>query len=100
MTSQEQIKKIKEERRTWQTVFSSEEGKAVLAAILNRLGYFSSNQELIDPISISHANWLLNQLGIVSIQNIEKLTSSMMDSASFADIDAFEARINSEEHNV
>jgi hypothetical protein len=96
----ERIVELKESRRTWQQVFCNTEGEAVLLALLNRLGYFSSDPSLIDAKSISHANWLLNQIGIVSPQNLPRLSNALAASASFADIDAVEKAMKEAEPNV
>lgn len=96
----ERIIQMKEERRTWQRVFCNTEGEAVLLALLNRLGYFSSDPSYIDPKSISHANWLLNQIGIVSPQNLPRLSNMLAAASSFADIDALEKAMKEDEPNV
>lgn len=94
------IIEMREARRTWQTVFCNSEGEAVLLAILNRLGYYSSDPSLIDAMSISHANWLLNQIGIVSPQNLPRLARSLAAAASSIDIDTLEQRLGEEEPSV
>ena len=83
----------KEERRIYQTVFDNPQGKSVLAAILNHMGYFSANPSLIDPKQIATCNWLLNQIGSLSVENISNYVDAIVDSASNADIDAFEKEL-------
>jgi hypothetical protein len=96
----ELIEEKRSERRTWQSVFCNSDGEAVLLALLNRLGYYSSDPSLIDPHSISHANWILNQIGIVSPQNLPRLGNAIAASASFLDIDALEKSLNEEGRDV
>jgi len=83
----------REERRVWQNVFCTPEGEAVLANILNRLGWFSDNDDMIDGKLIAVGNWILNQIGIVSVENLASYIHSIADSASYADIDAFEKQM-------
>jgi hypothetical protein len=96
----ERIVEMREARRIWQTVFCNSEGEAVLLELLNQLGYFSSDPSLIDPHSIAHANWILNQIGIVSPQNLSRFGNAIAASASSLDIDALEKSMQEEGRDV
>lgn len=90
---------LREERRIWQSVFCNSQGKAVLGAILNRMGFFSSDPSIIDPRQIATANWILNQIGSLSVENLPNYVGSLVDTASSLDIDAYE-RAKKESENV
>ncbi len=86
----------KEERRIWQTVFDNPQGKSVLAAILNKMGFFSANPSLIEPKQIATCNWMLNQIGSLSVENLGSYIDGIVSSASNLDIDEHEKKLGGE----
>ena len=70
-------------------MFDNPQGKSVLAAILNQMGFFSANPSVIDPKQIATCNWMLNQIGSLSVENLGDYVSSIVESASNADIDQY-----------
>lgn len=74
------------ERQAWISTFSGDDGRAVLAAILNELGYFSDDPSLIHPAKIATANWILRQMGILTLDNIGPYTDALVSSASINDL--------------
>ncbi len=74
------------ERMAWQRTFNSEDGKAVLAAILNRLGFFADDPSAVHPEMIAAANWILGQMGVLTISNIEAYVGSIVSSATLNDL--------------
>lgn len=74
------------ERMVWQRTFGGPDGEAVLAALLNRLGFFAEDPAVIHPQLIAVANWILAQMGISTIGNIEAYVSSVVASATLNDL--------------
>lgn len=75
------------ERMIWQTVFCNDDGKAVLAQIMNKLGAFSQDPHVIDPNLIAVSNWILSKIGILTIPNLNAYVSAIVDSNSGKDIE-------------
>jgi hypothetical protein len=60
-----------EERKGFRSVFcDTADGPAVLTWILNELGYFSTDPQLIDPVMMAFCNRILNKIGIVHAENL------------------------------
>ena len=76
-------------RQTWQTVFGTPEGEAVLAEMLNNLGYFSADPDLITPKLTAFANWMLAKIGIITIENLPRYIKAVVASKSTDDIHAW-----------
>ena len=74
------------ERMVWQRTFTGPDGEAVLAAILNRLGFFADDPAMIHPQLIAVANWILAQMGIRTIDNIEAYVGAVVASATLDDL--------------
>ena len=53
-----------ESMRMFQKVFGGDEGREVLAIILNRLGFFADDPKAIVPENMAVANWLMRKVGI------------------------------------
>lgn len=75
-----------EVRHIYQTVFQTREGKAVLADMLNDLGFFATDQNYIKPELTAFANQLLQKLGINVIQNISQRIDAMIDCSTDRDV--------------
>lgn len=86
--TREQADKLMAERKVWRSVFCTPEGKAVLIPMLDKLGYFADQPQIINPEKIAFANWLLNQIGIVNIYNLDEMIEKLAESAGFKDIEA------------
>ena len=74
------------ERMAWQRTFIGDDGQAVLAAILNRLGFFADDPSVVHPERIAAANWILGEMGIRTINNIEAYVSAIVSSATLNDL--------------
>ncbi|MDD4574428.1 MAG: hypothetical protein PHR69_09465 [Sphaerochaeta sp.] len=72
----------RQERLTWQHVFGTPDGKAVLTDILNRLGFFADNPNAISPELTATANWMLGRLGACTLPNLTKYVDAIVDCAS------------------
>jgi hypothetical protein len=70
------------ERKVWQAVFCNPQGEAVLADILNKLGYFSTDQRTVAPEKIAVANWMLSRLGVMNVENITTYMHAVVQTAS------------------
>lgn len=73
-------------RKAYQSTFSSEAGQAVLADILNHLGYFSCDPSIVRPELAATANWILNSLGVVTVENLPDYIKAIVSSANNADL--------------
>ena len=73
-------------RHLFMRVFGSEDGKLVLANILNNLGYFETDERLIKPEYIAFANRLLHDCGINIPQNWHFLMDKMFETSGDKDI--------------
>jgi hypothetical protein len=82
----DQLHQAEFERRIYQDVFCNPNGKAVLADLLNRLGFFSADPSKIDPNQIAVANWLLAKIGIATVSNLSNYVDKIGDAASFIDL--------------
>lgn len=51
-------------------IFSTDDGKIVLADILARLGYFSNTPESIKPECLAVANTILSRLGLLNSSGV------------------------------
>jgi len=74
------------ERQTFQSVFSTNEGQAVLAIMLNRLHYYANDPEYIDPQLTAFANWLLGKIGSLTVDNLGEFTKAVVGASSTKDI--------------
>ena len=74
------------ERQTFQAVFSTNEGQAVLAIMLNRLRYYANEPEYIDPQLTAFANWLLGKIGSLTVDNLGDFTKAVVGVSSTKDI--------------
>lgn len=74
------------ERMVWQRTFKGSDGEAVLTALLNRLGFFADDPAVIHPQLIAVANWILAQLGVRTIDNIEAYVGAVVASATLNDL--------------
>jgi hypothetical protein len=82
----EKEQNIKPSQTVWHCVFASNDGKAVLAELLNRLGYFNSvpsNSMMPSPELLAVAQWILAQMGIAVVQNIGNLMDALVDCPYF-----------------
>lgn len=70
------------ERKVWQSVFCNPQGEAVLTDILNKLGYFSSDQRTVIPERIVIANWMLSRLGVMNVDNLTNYMHAVVGTAS------------------
>lgn len=73
-------------RHTYQKVFQTAEGKAVLTDMLNELGFFATDPEYIKPELLSFAHLLLQRLGVNVIQNIGNYIGAVVDCATDIDV--------------
>ena len=73
-------------RQAFQTTFGTPEGKGVLAALLNRLGFFANDPQAIKPELIAVANWILSTLGCVTVDNLGNYIEHIVTSASNQDL--------------
>lgn len=73
-------------RHLFQRVFNTEDGRLVLANILNNLGYFETDPGNIRPEYIAFANRLLHDTGINVPTNWQYLMDKMFETASDKDI--------------
>lgn len=88
MIEKQDIENELETRKLFIQVFGSPEGRTVLTAILNRLGYFANTPQAIHPELIAAANWILMTCGVVTPHNLFAVTDSLMDAATVADLQA------------
>ena len=51
---------------TFKRVFCSADGEVVLTHLLNKLGYFATDPQAINPELIAVANWILMEMGAYS----------------------------------
>lgn len=73
-------------RRTWNEVFGTKQGKAVFTAILNRLGFFSVIPEKVKPENMVVANWMLNQMGVLTVDNLSDYVEKIVSAADNKDL--------------
>jgi len=76
-------------RQTWQAVFGTPKGEAVLAEMLNNLGYFSANPDMITPKLTAFANWMLAKIGIITLENLPRYIKAVVGSKSADDINTW-----------
>lgn len=75
------------ERQAWRNTFGSPDGRAVLADILNRLGFFADDPSVIKPELTSAANWMLGRLGARTYSNLQAMTDAIVDCGGLQDTD-------------
>jgi len=80
------MEEIRKNRAIWQKVFKNPEGEAVMAEILNRLGYYNADPETINPNNIALCNWMFAKLGILTLPKIEQFTHAIMQGADNSDL--------------
>ena len=76
-----------EERNVWQAVFKNPDGEAILMVMLNRLGYFSADRSIINPDLIAFANWMLAQIGVLTVPNLPRFVVAMVETANNKDME-------------
>lgn len=55
---------------SYSRIFSTDDGKVVLADILAQLGYFSNTPESIKPECLAVANTILSRLGLLNSRGV------------------------------
>lgn len=88
MIEQQDIENELETRKLFIRVFDHPDGRTVLTAILNRLGYFSNEPQRIHPELIAAANWILSCCGVAVPSNLFTMVDRLMDSCTTADLDS------------
>ncbi len=73
------------ERQAWRNTFGSPDGRAVLADILNRLGFYADDPSAIKPELQAVANWMLGRLGSRTIGNLQAYTDALIDCGGLQD---------------
>jgi len=85
------IDDLVEIRKSFRRVFTTAEGKDVLALLLNELGYFAMNPEIIHPERIAMANWILGNIGVIHPTNLFLATDALAGCANDKDLEAIKA---------
>lgn len=80
------LQELRHNREIWQQVFKNPQGEAVLAEMLNRLGYYNADPNTINPVAIAFANWMFAKLGILTAQKIASFTHAVVQSADNSDL--------------
>lgn len=78
-------------RRTWNEVFGTKQGKAVFTSILNKLGFFSVMPEKVKPENTVVANWMLNQMGVLTVDNLSDYVEKIVSAADNKDLHLIDA---------
>lgn len=65
----------------YQTVFGSEDGITVLSDILSLLGYFSNQQQYMEPKLLAVANTILARANVYDSGNVEGYVELMIRNA-------------------
>ena len=73
------------ERQAWRSTFGTQDGKAVLADMLNRLGFYADDPASIKPELIAVANWMLGRLGTRTMSNLASYTEAIIDCGGLQD---------------
>jgi hypothetical protein len=90
LTRLDNFKESKERRALFRRVLTeNEDGKTVLAIILNLLGYFATDPDAIDPKLQAVANKLLQEVGSLHFSNIYGLTDGIASASNDLDLDAY-----------
>jgi len=80
----------RERRAIFRRVFvENQDGRTVLALILNRCGYFSLDPSIVSPELISLSNYILAEMGSINTANIYGLTDAIAKASNDADLDEY-----------
>jgi hypothetical protein len=90
MTRNERYLMGRERRAIFRRVFvESQDGRTVLALILNRCGYFSLDPSIVSPELISLSNYILAEMGSINTANIYGLADAIAKASNDADLDEY-----------
>jgi hypothetical protein len=84
--AEETLEAERRDREVFRRVFGTDEGKSVLAWILNANNYFACDGGLVTPGGIAFCNCLLNKIGAVHGANLFADTAARVDAANDSDI--------------
>ena len=76
-----------EDRKVFRRVFGTDDGKNVLAYILNECRYFSQDSKEIDPLLMGFCNRLLGKIGINHPLNLFEDVEARVNNANDRDLE-------------
>ena len=84
---QEAAKQELEDRKIFQRVFGTQDGKNVLTWVLNEARYFSQDARDIDPLLMGFCNRLLGKIGIIHPLNLFEDVEARVNNANSRDLE-------------